>query len=33
MGRSFAEELPKHLETWVREGLISPERREPRRTR
>lgn len=25
MGRSFAEELPKHLETWVREGLISPE--------
>ena len=25
MGRSFAEELPAHLEEWVREGLISPE--------
>lgn len=25
MGRRFAEELPTHLEEWVREGLISPE--------
>lgn len=28
MGRSFAEELPAHLEAWVREGLISPENAE-----